>query len=278
MKKIFCLIFTILIYNIIFADDPQLPPEINTEYSKNGKYFVTADFHKKQISCYKINEEKSLWKIDSYYYYVFLTNDANYCVTSNYLDLIPLKLKKNDILFSVYKNGMIYDNVNLEKVVTNSNKLVKTVSHRHWGTINSVNSQGILLNTVEGKKIYYFETKEIESVKSISEFNIAKDDLNILTDKKCNEYLDILFDYIFTYDDRECISIIKKWKGYGVKISSEVINNKEVLFFDFLYGYDKNWLSSHNELLVLDGGNNFWRIYYDLKEKKFFNLGINGYA
>ena len=204
--------------------------------------------------------------------------NENYCVTSEYMELIPLEFNTKDILFSIYKNGELYDNVNFQKVIKDSKKLIRTVSHNYWGRIKYVNNSGILLDTVEGKKIYDFETKKISSVKNIKNFYIVKDDLKILTNKKCDEYLSKLFDYIFTYDNKECASIIKKWEKYGVQISTEVRNNKEVIFFDFFYGADKKRLSSNGGITVLDGGNNFWRIYYDLKDQKFIHLDINGYA
>ena len=238
MKKKLCLIFSLFLFNLLFADEKLLPPETYKRNSPNEKY----------------------------------------CVTSDYMELIPLEFNTKDILFSIYKNGKLYDNVNLQKVIKDSKKLERTESHNYWGRIQFVNNSGILLDTVEGKKIYDFETKEISSVKNISEFYIVKDDLKILTNKECEEYLSKLFDYMFTYDDEECTSIIRKWKKYGVQISSEMRNNKEVIFFDFFYGTDKKWLSSNVGISVCDGGNNFWRIYYDLKEQKFIYLDINGYA
>ena len=116
------------------------------------------------------------------------------------------------------------------------------------------------------------------SQKTINEFYIVKDDLNILTNEKCYEYLNQLYNYISTNDYEECRGIIKKWEKYGVQISTEIRNNKEVIFFDFFYGKNKKWLSKNIGISVCDGGNNFWRIYYDLKEEKFIYLDINGEA
>lgn len=243
MKKLIYLIFTIFLFNSVFADEPLLSNE--------------SEVYNCSIS---------------------LSDGTKYSVISDYQNLIPIKFKNKDILFSIYKNEELYDNVNLEKVISNYKKLEKTVSHYYWGTINFVSTEGILLNTVEGKKIYNLKTKQIIPVKINNNFYIVKDELKSLTDKKCYEYLSELFDYIFTYNDNECIGIIEKWKKYGVQISSEIVDNKEVIFFDFFYGANKNWLSSNIGLQEMDGGNNFWRIYYDVKEHKFFNLRINGYA
>ena len=279
MKKILCLFFSVILLNSIFADEKLLPPETYIEHSKNEKYFITVDFPEKKITCFENNDmEKSLWQIDGWYYSVFLSNDAKYCVTSDYQDLIPLEFNKKSILFSVYKNGKIYDNVTVQKVINNSKNLQRTESHYKWGTISSVSTEGILLNTVEGKKIYNFETKKISSVKIDNDFYITEDNLSILTVKKCNELLNRVFDYIFTYDDERCIDIILNWEEYGVQISTEIKDGKEVVFLDFFHGADKNWLSSHIGISVCDGGIAFWRIYYDLKNHRFFGLDINGEA
>lgn len=279
MKKILCLFFAVILLNSIFADEPLLPPETYIEYSKNEKYFITVDFPEKKITCFENNDmEKSLWQIDGWHYSVFLSNDAKYCVTSDYQNLIPLEFNKKSILFSVYKNGKIYDIVTVQKVINNSKNLQCTESHYKWGAISTVSTEGILLNTVEGKKIYNFETKKISSVKIDNDFYITEDNLNILTDEKCYEHLNKLFDYIFAYDDEQCRNIILSWEKYGVHISSEIKDDKEVVFLDFFYGADKKWLSSHIRISVCDGGAGFWRIYYDLKNHKFFDLDINGEA
>ena len=49
--------------------------------------------------------------------------NENYCVTSEYMELIPLEFNTKDILFSIYKNGKLYDNVNFQKVIKDSKKL-----------------------------------------------------------------------------------------------------------------------------------------------------------
>ena len=108
---------------------------------------------------------------------------------------------------------------------------------------------------------YNFETKKISSVKIDNDFYITEDNLSILTDEKCNEHLNRVFDYIFTYDDERCIDIILNWEEYGVHISTEIKDGKEVVFLDFFHGADKNWLSSHIGIRVCDGGIAFWRIY-----------------
>ena len=209
--------------------------------------------------------------------FVFVTNDGKYRITSDNLELIPRKFKKSDTLFSVYKNGELYENVSFEKVIANKKNLKETASHYFWGTIKAVNDDSILLQTAEGKKIYDFETKEISQVQTVNEIFIVKDELNILTKEKVAEYLNDLFDFMFSKDCPDCREIIKQWNQYDVQLESIRLEDKERIFFNFLTGITGDWLET-DIIEVDDGGNYFWQIYYDVKEKEFFNLGINGLA
>lgn len=140
-----------------------------------------------------------------------------------------------------------------------------------------MNDDSILLQTAEGKKIYDFETKEISQVQTVNEIFIVKDELNILTKEKVAEYLNDLFDFMFSKDCPDCREIIKQWNQYDVQLESIRLEDKERVFFNFLTGITGDWLET-DIIEVNDGGNYFWQIYYDVKEKEFFNLGINGLA
>jgi hypothetical protein len=148
-----------------------------------------------------------------------------------------------------------------------------------WGTIIGINTNGILLNTVEGKKIFDFETQKVRQVNINNDIYIVEDELKILTKQKGYEYLNALFDYMFALDEQECNEILNKWEKYKVQIASFNKNGKEYIYFNFLGGgiLTKKFLES-GLIQVCDGGNAFWSICYNLKEKKFYNLSINGEA
>lgn len=76
--------------------------------------------------------------------------------------LIPLDYK-NPVLFTVFFNDRKYDEVLLDDVITRKRNLVKSVSHFFWGKIPAVYEKGIILETVEGVKIYGFKRKKIFS-------------------------------------------------------------------------------------------------------------------
>lgn len=123
MKKIFILLFTLLVATIsVWSDEPWEPQEY---FSPDGKYRV-------------IDQTGGL---------------------------VSKKWNKETILFTVYKNGSIYDEIKIGRIFKNPKRVeyVKTVSHFSWGRFISIDNEGINLLDNEGEKKYIFETKEIQS-------------------------------------------------------------------------------------------------------------------
>lgn len=69
--------------------------------------------------------DESLPQAQDNHNFVFVTNDGKYRITSDNLELIPRKFKKSGTLFSVYKNGELYENVSFGKVIANKKNLKK---------------------------------------------------------------------------------------------------------------------------------------------------------
>ncbi len=89
-------------------------------------------------------------------------NDVYRIECTDSAGLLPLKYK-NPVLFIVFCNGRKYDEVSLNDVISGKRNLVKTVSHFYWGKIAAVYEKGIILETVEGVKIFGFKQKKIFS-------------------------------------------------------------------------------------------------------------------
>lgn len=85
---------------------------------------------------------------------------GSYKVVFTYTNLLPLNYKKENILFTVYKNGKEYDSQAIGDVLKNLRGLQRTASHYYWGTCKAIYEKGIILDTVEGYKIYNFESKK----------------------------------------------------------------------------------------------------------------------
>lgn len=73
--------------------------------------------------------------------------------------LIPLDYK-NPVLFTVFCNDRKYDEVFINDVISRKRNLEKSVSHFYWGKISAVYEKGVILETVEGVKIYGFKQKK----------------------------------------------------------------------------------------------------------------------
>lgn len=90
----------------------------------------------------------------------FSVSNGTYKVVFTYTNLIPVDYNINTVLFTVYKNGSEYDTVAIKEVIRNPRNLQRTVSHYYWGTCKGIYEKGIVLDTIEGYKIYNFEQKK----------------------------------------------------------------------------------------------------------------------
>ena len=107
----------------------------------------------------------------------FSVENGSYKVVFTYTNLLPLNYQKKNILFTVYKNGIKYDTQTIKDVLKNPKGLQKTASYYYWGTCKAIYEKGIILDTVEGYKIYNFEAKKFLSLtdKSNAVFWTQKD-------------------------------------------------------------------------------------------------------
>ncbi len=159
---------TLILFSILgfcFADEPMLPPGTYKQYSKSENFYLIVDFENNEICCYENNgkQNEPLWKIPGWYDFVYLSDDGTYCLIfeNGVGNLLDVNYKKKDILFTVYKNGIKYDEKRICDVIKNFGKLKKTVSHYYWGMLKNFYEKGIVFNTVEGLKIYNYEAQKI---------------------------------------------------------------------------------------------------------------------
>ena len=61
-------------------------------------------------------------------------------------------------MLNIYKNGKPHKAIPLGNLMANMNNLKKTVSHYHWGSVQSVDNYSVNLVTVEGKVSVSLET------------------------------------------------------------------------------------------------------------------------
>lgn len=167
MRKLF-LVMTLILFSILgfcFADEPMMPPGTYKQYSKSENFYLIVDFENNEICCYENNgkQNEPLWKIPGWYDFVYLSDDGTYCLIfeNGVGNLLDVNYKKKDILFTVYKNGIKYDEKRICDVIKNFGKLKRTVSHYYWGMLKNFYEKGIVFNTVEGLKIYNYEAQKI---------------------------------------------------------------------------------------------------------------------
>lgn len=201
-KSIFGIVLSFLVI-AVFADEPLLNYEKSyTVSSSNGKYYLYLDYDNNKTSCYLKSEEETspIWEISKFYGAagtVFLDDSGTYFTVCHYPDLIPQNYKKNWIIFTVYKNGIEYAKIKFSDVIKDTKKLVETVSHFRWGHICGIYEKGMILDTVEGIKIYNFQKKSFlplsdkRNITAWTEEELLESSLDLISsDGKIERYFD----------------------------------------------------------------------------------------
>ena len=167
IKKLVLIPALICFLFFTFADEPMLPPQNYTKLFADGRFMLICDATKKETTCYElvgasaavVPEEK--WSIPKWRQFVYLSENGEFCVLDDWGGLIPLNYDMEYVLFVVYKNGVEYTKIRLFDVIRDEQNLERTVSHYHWGNIKSFENDGILLDTVEGKKWFDFNKRKV---------------------------------------------------------------------------------------------------------------------
>ena len=169
MKKKFLLTAAFFVFTFSFASvsaDEPLPslPESYTKFSQNKEFFLIADGENGTTTCYKMtkNGSEERWRIPAWSYFAYISDNGKFCVLDDKGGLLNLDSDKNTVLFAVYLNGELYDQITLSKIIDNKRSLKRTASHYYYGEIRQLRDDGILLETVEGLKRYDFATKSVE--------------------------------------------------------------------------------------------------------------------
>lgn len=168
MKKII-LIFTMLISSLtLFADEPLLFETYNVK-SSNKEFYLHCDADHNTTTCLEITEDgdKEKWTVQDYRSNAYVSDSGAYCILDHTQGLVPTDYDADTVLFTVYKNGKLFDTVTLGKVYKNLTyvRLQATVSHYAWGNINHLYDDGILLITNEGEHWYDFGKKKVIDAK-----------------------------------------------------------------------------------------------------------------
>ena len=109
---------------------------------------------------------------------------------------------------------------------------------------------------------------------------IVEDELNILPSKKDAEtYIEKVFMYLlqknknpngFYYD------ILRKKEKYSVQLFTRKDGTKSIIYLNFfILDYKADYFNT-KQVVVWDGGTDFWNITYDIQKDEFYDIWING--
>lgn len=122
-------------------------------------------------------------------------------------------------------------------------------------------------------------TSEIKlSPGKIDEENIyiVEDKLNILKSKKDAEvYIEKAFSYLLQ-DRYKFHDILIKKEGYSVQLFTRNDGEKDIVYLNFfILDYKADYFNTQ-QVVVWDGGTDFWNITYDIQKDEFYDIWING--
>lgn len=107
-----------------------------------------------------------LWSMSGWFRVAALSNDGEYLVTGyDGVNLLPLDYKEDQIMLSFYDRGRLLRHVRLNELFTDFSKLVRTVSHYHWGEYLGLNENDHYVLELVDKRWLLFNVKTGQVIK-----------------------------------------------------------------------------------------------------------------
>lgn len=106
---------------------------------------------------------------------------------------------------------------------------------------------------------------------------IVEDELNILPSKKDAEtYIEKVFMYLL--QENSYYDILRKKEKYSVQLFTRKDGTKSIIYLNFfILDYKADYFNT-KQVVVWDGGTDFWNITYDIQKDEFYDIWINGEA
>lgn len=162
--------FVLLFLSIsVFSDAPLPSPETWKLCNTTISFCASLDPKSNTASIYKIEdnfESKSMYKISGWSRSALLSENGDYFILGyDGLNLVPKSVEKSQVILTIYKSGIFYREITLGQIIENFSSLKETLSHYHWGSIDSLYGNNLNLKTVEGSVSINIETGIIKRYK-----------------------------------------------------------------------------------------------------------------
>jgi hypothetical protein len=153
-------IFTFLVVVIVFphahADTPLTAPRRYLVESTSKKYVAVVD-PKNGVEVRSVDSGKVLWKAPIRWSRdAFLADDGTHFVTGyDGLNLIPVNYSTNLALVTFYRRKEKIKEVSVLELFPNTNVLVRTASHYHWGSIQGITDSTLTVKRCDKKEVRF---------------------------------------------------------------------------------------------------------------------------
>jgi hypothetical protein len=135
--------------------------EIKQIWSRNKEFVANVFLDRKITRVGKVDWQGNigrtrwLWSMDGAFQVGWLSNDGEYFVAGNEgLNFLPINYNKDQVMLSFFKQGRLINQIRLNQLITDFNRLRKTTSNYRWAKYFGLNICGYLaVETIEGRRI-----------------------------------------------------------------------------------------------------------------------------
>jgi hypothetical protein len=109
---------------------------------------------------------------------------------------------------------------------------------------------------------------------------IVEDELKILSSKEDAEfYIEKTFQYLLQNLNKNGFyyEVLRKKENYSVQLFTRKDGTKNIVYLNFfILDYKAEYFNT-TQVVVWDGGTNFWHISFDIQKENFYDIWINGF-
>jgi hypothetical protein len=161
-------LFSLLWCTLMLADSPRETPSNKKIFSPNGKFFALLDAAHKTTTVYRAGRPGGkLWEMPGWHAATFLANDGDHLVIGyEGINLLELDTKADEPMITLYNRAKKVCTVQLDQLIKDRSKLMRTDSHVVWGDYLGFNRQGdFLVRTGDGTTYVLSHEGQLRSLK-----------------------------------------------------------------------------------------------------------------
>ncbi len=146
-----------VVCNGAVADSPLPPPGLTTICNAPNTHCATSDPISRRTTLVGRASGEALWVIDGFHRFFDVSNDGQALfVQSGFGNLLPTDVTRDQILFTIFRDGKLLQSVSIGALFDNPASLQRTASHLSWGQLEKIDANdNVVLMLVDGRRVAY---------------------------------------------------------------------------------------------------------------------------